>query len=216
MDDNTDFGFYGILTNPRVGYETLASIMVEQQVRYIQLRIKDRSREDILNMARRIRSIVKGKSLFIVNDHPDVAKEAEADGVHLGQEDMSIEEARTILGSDAIVGISTHNPSQTQAACALKPDYIGVGPVYATPTKKIPDPVIGLDGMRAMVQMARVPAVAIGGIDLKNLDDVLQNGARNVCAVRCINNAEDPEFVLKKVIKQIRDKRSTHETPLDT
>lgn len=194
-----DFGFYGILTRPRVGYETLAAIMVDLGVRYIQLRMKGAPREGVLEMARRIRTIVHEPSYFIVNDDPEIARAAGADGVHLGQDDMPISEARRIVGEHAIIGLSTHTPQQTRDACDLGPDYIGVGPVFPTPTKQIPDPVIGLNGMKAMLALATVPAVAIGGIDLDNLSDVLHAGARNVCAVRCINNAENPAGVLRQM-----------------
>ena len=203
MKTAEDFGFYGILTRPLVGYETLAAIMVDMGVRYIQLRMKEAPRERVLEMARRIRSIVHPPSYFIVNDDPEIAKAVGADGVHLGQDDMPMAEARAILGKQAIIGLSTHTPHQTQDACALDPDYIGVGPVFPTPTKKIPDPAIGLDGMEAMLGLASVPAVAIGGIDLNNLSDVLRSGARNLCAVRCINNAENPADILRQVIHAI-------------
>ena len=120
--------------------------------------------------------------------------------MHIGQNDMAYDDARRIIGREGVVGLSTHNLSQTRAACGLtpRPDYIGVGPVHATPTKQVPDPVIGLDGMHRMVEAATVPAVAIGGIDLENLDDLLSAGARNVCAVRCVNQAPDPEMVIQR------------------
>jgi thiamine-phosphate pyrophosphorylase len=204
-----DFGFYGILTNPAVGYERLAAIMVDKRVRYIQLRMKDCPLDEIEETARRVREVVKGESLFIVNDHPEVALAVRADGVHLGQDDMPYEEARKMLGAQAIIGLSTHNLSETRAASALAPDYIGVGPVYATPTKKIPDPIIGLGGMKAMLAAATVPAVAIGGIALENVKEVLQGGARNISAVRCVNRAEDPASVLDQMIRAV-DEYSPH------
>ncbi len=185
-------GFYGILTNPVVGYERLAEVMVERGVRIIQLRMKDASPTEILSMARKIRRIVPRGTTFIVNDDPEIARDVGACGVHLGQDDMPYGEARKIVGSDAVIGLSTHNPAQTAAACALKPDYIGVGPVHSTPTKKNPDPVIGLGAMKEMLSIATVPAVVLGGIDHDNLAKVLGAGAQNVCAVRCINDSKDP------------------------
>lgn len=194
-----DFGFYGILTNPGCGYERLAEVMVRCRVCYIQLRMKDTPREVVYETALRLRDIIGGNSLFIVNDDVELAREVAADGVHIGQDDMKYDDARRLIGPEKIIGISTHNPAQTQAACALRPgpDYIGVGPVYATPTKRNPDPVIGLDGMHAMLNAATLPAVAIGGINFENIKDVLASGARNVCAVRCVNQAEDPEAVIR-------------------
>lgn len=192
MKIETRFGLYGILTNPVVGYERLAEVMTEKEVRFVQLRMKDAPKDEVFETAVRLRRIIGGSSLFIVNDFIDVAKEAGADGVHLGQGDASYEEARAALGPEAIIGLSTHNPGQTVAACALGPSYIGVGPVFATPTKKNPDPVIGIDGMRLMLDAATVPAVVLGGIDETNLGEVVAAGAQNVCAVRFINGSTDP------------------------
>ena len=194
-----DFGFYGILTNPACGFEEMAEVMVRERVRYIQLRMKDRPREAVYETAVRLRGIIGGDSLFIVNDDVAIAREVGADGVHIGQEDMAYADVRRLMGPEKIVGLSTHNPVQTRAACALTPlpDYIGVGPVYATPTKKKPDPVIGFDGLEEMLAVATVPAVAIGGIDLENVADVVGRGARNVCAVRCVNQASDPGAVIR-------------------
>jgi thiamine-phosphate pyrophosphorylase len=198
-----DFGLYGILTDPVVGYEALAEIMVQRFVRYIQLRMKRASADEVRKKALRLREIVRGESRLIINDHPKIAKDVKADGVHLGQGDVSYSIARQILGDHAIIGISTHNLDQVRAACALKPDYIGIGPVYATPTKELPDPVIGLSGMSTMIAAADVPAVAIGGIDLSNVNSVLDHGAKNLCAVRCINQSLNPETEIDALIAAV-------------
>ena len=203
MDISRNFGFYGILTDPDLGYEALAALMVERGVRYIQLRMKGVPPEQVHTMAQRLRPLITSPSLFIVNDDPHIAAEVGADGVHLGQGDMPLEQARAIVGPDAVIGLSTHNPAQVRAACALGPDYIGMGPVYATPTKAIPDPVLGLDGLAAMLELATVPAVAIGGIDLDNAPQVLAAGARNLCAVRCITRAEDAAANLDAMMRLI-------------
>jgi thiamine-phosphate pyrophosphorylase len=198
-----DFGFYGILTDPLVGYETLAAVLVSRNIRYIQLRMKNATADEVRRIALRLRAVVGGASKLIINDHPKIARDVRADGVHLGQDDISYSMARQILGDRAIIGLSTHNPEQVRAACALNPDYIGVGPVFATPTKEMPDPVIGLDGMAAMVAAASIPAVAIGGIDLSNINTVLEHGARNICAVRCINASPNPEKELDALISAL-------------
>ena len=201
-----NFGFYAILTNPLRGYEYTANVCVELQVPFIQLRIKEISEYKILLLAEKLRQITeKTSSLFIINDYPVVAKDSGADGVHLGQDDMQIEQAREIVGSDAIIGLSTHNPQQTEDACKKQPDYIGIGPVYATPTKKIPDPVIGLDGMKEMLDIATVPAVCIGGISLERLPELLQAGARNFCLVREVCDSKDPAGVIRKIFEVHRN-----------
>ena len=112
--NNEDFGVYGILTDPLVGYETLARIMVDNGVRYIQLRMKEREAAEVRRTAERLRRVITGDSLFIVDDDPFIARDAGADGVHLGQEDMTCEAARRVLGDEAIIGLSTHNPDQTR------------------------------------------------------------------------------------------------------
>ena len=199
------FGFYGILTEPRVGHERLAAIMVEQGVAFVQLRMKDAPYEEVLDIARHLRPIIRGDSRFIINDDSSLAVEVGADGLHLGQDDMPYLEARSLLGPDVIIGLSTHSPAQTRAACALDPDYIGVGPVYATPTKRVADPVIGLQGLKEMLAESTVPAVAIGGIDQVRAQEVLAAGASNLCAVRCINQAEDPARALERILQLIQD-----------
>ncbi|MCP4680028.1 MAG: thiamine phosphate synthase [Deltaproteobacteria bacterium] len=203
MTLQSDFGFYGILTNPIVGYEELAAIMVEHKVRFIQLRIKEKPTEEVLAIARALRSIITGDSLFIVNDDPTIAVEARADGVHLGQDDMPYEEARAIVGPNAVIGLSSHNPEETRAACALSPDYIGVGPVFPTPTKKTPDPAIGIGGMKKMLELATVPAVVLGSIDHSNIEEILAGGAKNISAVRCINQSRDPASDLEQMQRAI-------------
>jgi thiamine-phosphate pyrophosphorylase len=170
-------------------------------VAFLQLRMKDTAEGEVLRMARVLRGITRGTATrLIVNDFPRVAAEVGADGAHVGQGDTPYEQARAVVGPGAIVGLSTHNPEQTRAACALGADYIGVGPVYATPTKKIPDPPLGLDGMAEMLSVATVPAVVLGGITAETLPGVLRAGARNFAMVRPLNQARDPEAVLKRIL----------------
>lgn len=200
------FGFYAILTNPLAGYEECTQILVDAGVTFVQLRIKGGEKSEVLRIAQKMRAITLGSvTRLIINDYPDVALESGADGVHLGQDDMSYNEARSLLGPDAIIGISTHSVSQTRSACELCPDYIGVGPVFPTPTKEKPDPVIGAAGMKRMLARATVPAVSIGGIDLLNLRLVLEAGAKNFCMVRQFTQSTQPQNVLKKIKRIYRE-----------
>jgi thiamine-phosphate pyrophosphorylase len=167
-------------------------------VRYVQLRMKKRSPGEVLEMARRLRRITAGSGTrFIVNDDVEIAAEAEADGVHLGQDDMSIAEARRrwpLPGK--IFGLSTHNLEQEQLARALAPDYIGVGPVFPTPTKDKTDPTLGLERMGRIVRDSPLTTVAIGGINHENLAEVLRQGAVNYCVVRAVNLSPDPKSAI--------------------
>ena len=196
------FGLYAILTDPVKGYEYTTKLFVDYKIAFIQLRMKTEPIEVVRKTAEKLRRITAGiASKLIINDYPEIAAAAGADGVHIGQDDMPYEKARAIMGPDAIIGISTHSPDQTRSACVLKPDYIGIGPVYPTPTKQLPDPVIGIDGMKEMLSLATVPAVVIGGIDCSNLREVLEAGGRNFCMVRPLMQADDPEKVLKETLK---------------
>lgn len=137
-------------------------------------------------------------ALFILNDRPDIAALVRADGVHVGQDDISVAEARKIVGPDMLVGLSTHAPSEIDAAVPTAPDgtpyvdYIGVGPVHATPTKPGRLPV-GTELVAYASANAHVPFFAIGGIDSENIVEALHAGASRVCVVRAISDARDPE-----------------------
>ena len=195
-----DFGFYLVITNPVVGYAKCAEAAVRAGVKIIQLRMKHATREDILREGREMRRVTEGTgTLFIVNDDPAIAAEVGADGVHVGQDDMSPSEVRTRFPMLKVVGLSTHNIDQVKASVSQPIDYIGVGPVYATPTKDIPDPTLGLDTMARMIATAAHPAVAIGGIDATRLKDVIAAGARNYAVVRAVCQSQDPYSAILKL-----------------
>ncbi len=193
MEKLEDFGFYLVMTDPLVGYERCCEAAVRAGVRMVQLRMKDAARDDVLAVARALRRITSGTATrLIVNDDPSVAAEAGADGVHVGQTDLPVAEVRRLYPSVRLVGLSTHNPEQARAAIAQRPDYVGVGPVFATPTKKIPDPVLGVAAAGEMIASVPFPAVAIGGITPDNLPDVIRAGARNWSVVRAVCASPDP------------------------
>ena len=197
-----DFGFYLVMTNPVVGYAKCAEAAVKAGVKIIQLRMKHVSREEILREACEVRRVTAGSgTAFIVNDDPAIAAEAGVDGVHVGQDDLSPKEVRLQYPELKIVGLSTHNLDQVAAANGEPVDYVGVGPVYATPTKDIPDPTLGLETMGAMIASSRHPAVAIGGIDTNRLPSVLAAGARNFAVVRAVCQSADPYAEICRIIR---------------
>lgn len=197
-----DFGLYLVITNPAVGYAKCAEAAVRAGVKIVQLRMKHASREDVLREAREMRSVTRGTgTLFIVNDDPSIAAEAEADGVHVGQGDMPPAEVRSKFPQLRVVGLSTHNLDQVRASLGQPIDYIGVGPVYATPTKEIPDPTLGPELAGRMIAASRVPAVAIGGIDAETLPAVLAAGARNFAVVRAVCRSQDPYSAIRKLME---------------
>lgn len=183
------FGLYLVITDPRTSYERCAEAAVKAGLRYIQLRMKKASRDTILHKALSLRSITKGsQTRLIINDDPQLAVESDADGVHLGQSDMPLTEARQRFPQLSVFGLSTHSEQQAAAAATLPalPDYCGVGPVYATPTKEIPDPELGPERAGAIINAAPFTTVAIGGINEDNLRTVLDNGAINYSVVRYV------------------------------
>ena len=195
-----NFGLYLVITRPVTSYETCAEAAVRTNLRFIQLRMKNETRERIVATAKNLRSITAGTgTLFIVNDDPEIAAEVGADGVHLGQNDLPLPVARERFPSLKIFGLSTHSLAQVRAANELAPDYIGVGPVYATPTKEIPDATLGLKTMAEMISAANCPAVAIGGIDETRLPDVLRAGAKNFSVVRAICNSANPHEAIRRL-----------------
>jgi thiamine-phosphate pyrophosphorylase len=158
----------------------------------LQLREKELGRADIERAARTFRRVCDTYSaLFIVNDDPDLARACDADGVHVGQDDVSAEEARERLGPDAIIGLSTHSEEQIAASAERPVDYISVGPIWETPTKQ-GRPAVGLELIEHAAEAAPHPFFAIGGIDAGNAEQVVRAGARRLCAVRAIRGATDP------------------------
>ena len=164
----------------------------------MQLRMKDSPVQEVKKTAQLIRQITRNTATrFIVNDFLDVAIDTGADGVHLGQDDVDITVARRKWKAKGkMYGLSTHNERQAGAAEEISPDYIGVGPIFSTPTKAVPDPVVGLERMENIIRSSSFPAVAIGGINGKNLVDVLSHEAKNFCAVRPVMQSAEPEKVI--------------------
>ncbi|MDX6677248.1 MAG: thiamine-phosphate pyrophosphorylase [Solirubrobacteraceae bacterium] len=156
----------------------------------VQLRDKEASDDELLAAAATARALCDATgALLILNDRPDLVQAAGADGCHVGQDDVDVPEARAIAGGDAIVGQSTHFPGEVDAAGAA--DYIGVGPVFATPTKP-GRPAVGVELVRFAGAHAPVPFFAIGGIDASNVGSVVDAGARRIAVVRAIADAADP------------------------
>lgn len=194
------FGLYLVITHPVTSYEICAEAAVRAGLRYLQLRIKKSPRDAILPIAKNLRAITQGtKTRFIINDDPQLAVESGADGVHLGQEDLSISEARIRFPSLRIFGLSTHNPEQARAAVDSHPDYIGVGPVYATPTKEIPDPALGPEQAGAIIRSTPLTTVAIGGIHAENIRAVRKEGAINFAVVRPVCLSTEPFDAIRRL-----------------
>ncbi len=191
-------GLYGItaenFANGKSNVECVKE-MIKSGIKIIQYREKYKSLKEKAKEAKEIAKICKDNGIiFIVNDHVDIALLVEADGVHVGQDDMDIKDVRKIVGKDMIIGVSTHAPDEALKAQNDGADYIGVGPIFKTTTKKR-EPV-GLEYLEFVVKNINIPYVAIGGIKKYNFDKIVQTGAKRICLVSEIVGAKNIEKMI--------------------
>jgi thiamine-phosphate pyrophosphorylase len=174
-------------------------LVIAAGVDIVQLRMKDAGDDEIVAAGRRFaRAAAAHGALFILNDRPDLAVVIGADGVHIGQDDVPVAEARAIVGADRLVGLSTHSPEQVDAAAGADVDYIGVGPVHATPTKP-GRPAVGVELVRYAAGHSSVPFFAIGGISPANVRAVRTAGATRIAVVRAVTEAPDPAAAARRL-----------------
>ena len=182
--------------------DAIASAL-EGGVDILQLREKTMPANKILELGRKIKQLcLQYDVTFIVNDRIDIALILEADGVHLGQDDLDVKCAREILGANTIIGVSTHAPEQALKAVLDGADYIGVGPVFATPTKQGRVPV-GLEYVKWASENIEIPAFAIGGINAENCQQVFDAGLKRIAVVRAIINASSPQQAAKFLVDRL-------------
>ena len=180
--------------------DAIASAL-EGGVDILQFREKNMPAKKIVELGRKIKQLCSQYDVtFIVNDRVDIASILEADGVHLGQDDLGVNEARAILGDNCIVGVSTHAPEQALKAVEDGADYIGAGPVFTTPTKQGRTPV-GIEYVSWVSKNIDIPFFAIGGIDTENVEQVIKAGAKRIAVVRAIMNAKSPQKTAKSLKK---------------
>ena len=179
------------------GPERLLSAALEGGAGMLELRDKSlRGDQGLIDAARPFRAAAAEHGVpFILNDRPDLVAECGADGVHVGQDDTPVAEARRRLGDEYVIGLSTHSPEQLDAACSAppesRPDYVSVGPVWETPTKE-GRPGTGLELIEHAASASTLPWFAIGGIDTTNVGDVVAAGAERIVVVRAIRDSDDP------------------------
>jgi thiamine-phosphate pyrophosphorylase len=190
------------------GLEDVLPAAISGGVDVVQLRDKQLADGPLAEAAALAAAVCKQHgALFILNDRPDIAAVLDADGVHVGQEDMPVARAREIVGPDTLIGLSTHSPPQIDAADASLADYIGVGPVHETPTKP-GRPAVGLELIRYAAANATRPFFAIGGLNAGNLVAALDAGARRAVVLRAIAEADDPERAAR-ALRKLLDARSS-------
>jgi len=170
----------------------VAEALLAAGVQLIQLRDKRATSRELYKSAQRVAPLVHAAGgIFILNDRADVAVAVDALGVHVGQDDLPVEAARALVGPDRWVGYSTHVPNQVREAGASTANYIAFGPVFPTASKKKPDAVVGLEGLREARRITSKPLVAIGGITLENAPTVIAAGADSVAIIRGLVGAPD-------------------------
>ncbi|HEY2545628.1 MAG TPA: thiamine phosphate synthase [Candidatus Acidoferrum sp.] len=179
-----------LITSPE---RECAASLAEAGVRLLQYRNKSALARQYLDSSRAFAELLSPRGVsFFVNDRPDVAFLAGASGAHVGQDDLTVEQARRVLGPDKLVGVSTHNLEQFEKAAASSADYIAVGPIFSTSSKTNPDPVVGLDLLRRVRTLTDKPIVAIGGIALERAASAIEAGADSVAVISGILSADDP------------------------
>ncbi len=192
------------LGDPQRSHLDLARAVLAAGTPLLQLRVKHQPTGRCVELARAVQAEAdRYGALLLINDRADIAALVGAAGVHLGQDDLPVPAARAILGPRAIIGFSTHTLAQAEAAARQGlADYLGFGPIYATRSKENPDPVQGLDGLRAVRPRVRLPLVAIGGITAANMNDVLDAGADAVAMIGDIVQAGDVTGTVRALLEQ--------------
>ncbi|MFD3261454.1 thiamine phosphate synthase [Paenibacillus lentus] len=210
-----DFRLYAITDERSHPGRELADVMEEAILGgadIVQLRDKHSNREAVLEKAKKLRELTYRYNVpFIVNDYIDIALEVNADGIHLGQGDATLPAARKLVG-DKIIGISTHAIEEALLAEQQGADYIGVGPVYRTATKADVVEPVTLSYVREVARKIKIPFVAIGGIKLHNVDEVIAAGAKRICAVTEIVGSKDVRGTCEAFIRKLEQGGSVHET----
>nr|WP_314980504.1 thiamine phosphate synthase [uncultured Prevotella sp.] len=200
-------------TNERYDYLDGIRMALEGGCRWIQLRMKDASEEEILKTAESTRKLCRQyDAVFILDDHVALVKRTGADGVHLGKNDMPIDEARRLLGKDKIIGGTANTFEDVKRIYSAGADYIGCGPFRFTTTKKNLSPILGLDGYKRIIEQVNtyginIPVIAIGGILLPDISDIMQTGVSGIAVSGAILNADNdnsPVTTMKRFINELK------------
>ncbi len=196
----------GLIRGPA---QEIAAQLIGAGVRMLQYRAKKVSARGMLETSTNLAETTRnGGATFFVNDRPDVAYLAGAHGVHVGQDDIGVEQARAVVGQDCWVGVSTHTVEQFEEAAASSADYIAIGPVFVTATKENPDPVVGTDLIQRLRLRTGKPIVAIGGIRLERAAELIEAGADSVAVISDILGSTDPAEQARKFIRRLEAVKS--------
>ncbi|RCK77746.1 MAG: Thiamin-phosphate pyrophosphorylase [Ignavibacteriae bacterium] len=215
MKKKFDLSLYLVTDRKIIGQKNIFDVItaaIKGGVSAIQLREKDCSTREFIELAREVKKIVsKFEIPLIINDRIDVAEVVQADGVHIGQSDMLYSDARTLLGYNSIIGISVENMSQAQEAISSDVDYVSISPVFLTPTKPEAQNFWGVDGLKEIRRLTDKYLVAIGGINATNVERVLTAGADGIAVVSAICASDDPENAARELKTIINKYKKAYE-----
>ena len=192
--------------NDCIGYAEGAKMALEGGCKWIQLRMKDATDDEVRVVAAEIQPLCKqNEAIFLLDDRVELARELHADGVHLGKNDMPVDEARRVLGEEFIIGGTANTFEDIERLASQGADYIGCGPFRFTTTKKNLAPVLGLEGYRDIIENMRragidIPVVAIGGITASDIDDILATGVKGIAVSGSVLTAENPAAMMRTLI----------------
>lgn len=208
-----DLSLY-LVTDRSLSLERSIEDIVKKAVRggvtMVQLREKDSTTREFYQLAVALKNILQPFGVpLIINDRLDIALACDADGLHIGQSDMPYSVARNLLGKNKIIGLSVENIQDTMDANRLDVDYIGISPVFGTPTKTDTAPALGLEGIREIMEISKHPSVGIGGINNTNIADIITAGANGAAVVSAIMSAPDPEKAAKELSRIITNTLKT-------
>jgi thiamine-phosphate pyrophosphorylase len=200
--------------NTAEAFESFIGELVEAGVGMIQLRDKRLDDRQLVERGRLLRKHTRARpTLCIINDRPDIAASVDADGVHLGQEDLSVKDARGIVGTRMLIGVSTHNIDQARAAVLDGANYLGAGPTFPSSTKTF-ESFAGLNYLRAVAREMRWPTFAIGGITTQNLRDVLASGISRIAVGAAVTQASNPSVVTREILSILNEASMVSDSPV--
>lgn len=209
---NIDYSLYLITDRNIINNRSLKECVEEAikgGVTIVQIREKDASTREFYNIAKEIKEVTDKYNIpLIINDRLDIALAVDAAGVHLGQSDMSIEVARKILGEDKIIGISAGNSEEALEAEKAGADYLGIGAIFYTGTKKDIDEPIGLEGLKEIVNKIKIPSVAIGGINKENAAEVMKTGVNGISVISAILGYDDTKIASEELLSKLSKSRN--------
>jgi thiamine-phosphate pyrophosphorylase len=205
---NIDFYFVTDSELSKNGIFTDVENALKAGCKIIQYREKNKNTKDMIEEGKLIREICDGKAIFLIDDRVDVALAVDADGVHIGQDDIPFDIAKNLLGKDKIIGLTVHNLEEALEAERLGVDYVGLAPIFKTGTKEDARDPIGPEMIEKVKEKVNLPIVAVGGINRKNIKDVIEAGADSVVSIYAVLNADDLFDEVSVFIRIIKESKS--------